>query len=240
MLNELLADDVTRDQAAAGARARRARRHRLRPHAPPADDPARAGGGMSDRRTRRPGPTCSRSSLPSRQTARRLVAQLRACEISALAFCRLLEKWARGDAEPSTPGERQAAIRRAADRVETGARGPRGAAEALPARARGRGARRPVVVRRPRRRRADRLGARADPRRRAHAAGARRAGVPRARRARACARGPDAPRRSSRRRPTARRSGPGSSTCATTCSARRSRTCASSRARNLPLRWLPV
>ena len=52
-------------------------------------------------------------------TARRLVAQLRACEISALAFCRLLERWARGDAKPSTPGERHASLRRAAERVET-------------------------------------------------------------------------------------------------------------------------
>src|SRR5205085_5999161 len=32
---------------------------------------------------------------------------------------RLLERWGRGDAEPSTPGRRQAALRRAADRVET-------------------------------------------------------------------------------------------------------------------------
>jgi len=52
-------------------------------------------------------------------TARRLIAQLRACEISALAFCRLLERWARGDAHPSTAGERQSALRRAAERVET-------------------------------------------------------------------------------------------------------------------------
>ena len=52
-------------------------------------------------------------------TAVRLVAQLRACEASALAFCRLLERWGRGDADPPTPGARQAALRRAADRVET-------------------------------------------------------------------------------------------------------------------------
>jgi len=52
-------------------------------------------------------------------TATRLISQLRACEISALAFCRLLERWARGDATPSTPGERQSALRRAAERVET-------------------------------------------------------------------------------------------------------------------------
>jgi hypothetical protein len=52
-------------------------------------------------------------------TSRRLVAQLGACEAAALAFCRLLERWARGDAAPSTPGGRQAALRHAADRVET-------------------------------------------------------------------------------------------------------------------------
>ena len=53
------------------------------------------------------------------ESARRLIAQLRACHASALAFCRLLERWARGEAEPSTPGKRQAALRRAADRAET-------------------------------------------------------------------------------------------------------------------------
>jgi hypothetical protein len=52
-------------------------------------------------------------------TARKLINQLVAVEVSSLAFCRLLEKWARGDADPSTPGRRQAALRRAADRVET-------------------------------------------------------------------------------------------------------------------------
>src|SRR5438067_11454703 len=52
-------------------------------------------------------------------TAHRLIAQFGACEASALAFCRLLERWARGDAAPSTPGARQAALRHAADRVET-------------------------------------------------------------------------------------------------------------------------
>ena len=52
-------------------------------------------------------------------TGRRLIAQLRACEAAALAFCRLLERWARGDAEPCTPGRREAALQRAAERVET-------------------------------------------------------------------------------------------------------------------------
>ena len=52
-------------------------------------------------------------------TARRLIQQLLAVQVSALAFCRLLERWARGEPDPSTPGRRQAALRRAADRVET-------------------------------------------------------------------------------------------------------------------------
>lgn len=52
-------------------------------------------------------------------SGRRLTAQLRACEVSALAFCRLLERWHRGDAKPATPGQRVAALRHAADRVET-------------------------------------------------------------------------------------------------------------------------
>ena len=53
------------------------------------------------------------------RTAQRLIAQLRACEASAIAFCRLLERWARGEAEPCTPGRREAALQRAAERVET-------------------------------------------------------------------------------------------------------------------------
>ena len=53
------------------------------------------------------------------RTVQRLVVQLAACEVAALAFCRLLERWARGEPEPSTPGKRQAAPRRAADRAET-------------------------------------------------------------------------------------------------------------------------
>ena len=53
------------------------------------------------------------------ETGRRLIQQLRACEVAALAFCRLLERWARGDAEPCSPGRREAALQRAADRAET-------------------------------------------------------------------------------------------------------------------------
>ena len=53
------------------------------------------------------------------RTGKVLIGQLAACEAAALAFCRLLERWARGDADPCTPGRRQAALRRAAERAET-------------------------------------------------------------------------------------------------------------------------
>jgi hypothetical protein len=52
-------------------------------------------------------------------TGQRLIAQLGACQAAALAFCRLLERWARGDARPTTAGGREAALRHAADRAET-------------------------------------------------------------------------------------------------------------------------
>jgi hypothetical protein len=52
-------------------------------------------------------------------TAERLIRQLIAAQVSSLAFCRLLERWNRGDAAPSTAGGRQAALRRAAERAET-------------------------------------------------------------------------------------------------------------------------
>jgi hypothetical protein len=55
----------------------------------------------------------------SAATGQRLVAQLRACHAAALSFCRLLERWSRGEADPSTPGRREAALRRAAERCET-------------------------------------------------------------------------------------------------------------------------
>ncbi len=52
-------------------------------------------------------------------TATRLIGSLAASEVAALAFCRLLDRWARGEAEPSTAGKREAALRRAAERAET-------------------------------------------------------------------------------------------------------------------------
>ena len=58
-------------------------------------------------------------SAADARTAESLIRQLNAASVASLAFCRLLERWARGDAAPSTPGGRQAALRRAADRAET-------------------------------------------------------------------------------------------------------------------------
>jgi hypothetical protein len=63
---------------------------------------------------------------PQGATAQRLVNQLRACQVSALAFCRLLERWARGEASPSTAGGREAALARAAERAETALSGLEG------------------------------------------------------------------------------------------------------------------
>jgi len=51
-------------------------------------------------------------------TAARLIKRLFALQVSALGFCRLLETWRRGEADPSTPNRRTAALRHAADRVE--------------------------------------------------------------------------------------------------------------------------
>ncbi|HET8742777.1 MAG TPA: hypothetical protein VFM41_09155 [Gaiella sp.] len=59
----------------------------------------------------------ARAASPA--TALRLVRQLRASEAAALAFCRLLERWGRGEPVPATAGSRAAALRHAADRVET-------------------------------------------------------------------------------------------------------------------------
>ena len=60
-----------------------------------------------------------RSYDVSDATATRLVRALVAAEVSALAFCRLLDRWAKGEPDPTTPGRREAALRRAAERVET-------------------------------------------------------------------------------------------------------------------------
>ena len=48
-----------------------------------------------------------------------MIVRLAALEEAALAFCRLLERWARGEAEPATAAARSAALQEAADRVES-------------------------------------------------------------------------------------------------------------------------
>src|SRR5215207_11708021 len=60
-----------------------------------------------------------RSYGVSDATASRLIRSLTASEVAALAFCRLLERWARGEPEPCTAPRREAALRRAAERAET-------------------------------------------------------------------------------------------------------------------------
>jgi hypothetical protein len=55
----------------------------------------------------------------SEGTTARLIHSLTVSEVAALSFCRLLDRWARGEPQPSTPGRRQAALRRAAERAET-------------------------------------------------------------------------------------------------------------------------
>jgi hypothetical protein len=55
----------------------------------------------------------------SERTVASLVRSLTATGASAVAFCRLLERWARGEPEPCTAPRREAALRRAAERVET-------------------------------------------------------------------------------------------------------------------------
>jgi hypothetical protein len=52
-------------------------------------------------------------------TATRLIRSLTASEVAGLAFCRLLERWAKGEPDPCTPARRDAALRRAAERAET-------------------------------------------------------------------------------------------------------------------------
>ena len=59
------------------------------------------------------------ASYADAATSARLIRQLSASEAAALAFCRLLERWARGEADPSTAGGREAALRHAAERAET-------------------------------------------------------------------------------------------------------------------------
>jgi hypothetical protein len=53
-----------------------------------------------------------------RRTAQNLIEALEALELAALGFCRLLERWARGEAEPGTVGGRRVALQEAAERVE--------------------------------------------------------------------------------------------------------------------------
>ncbi len=52
------------------------------------------------------------------RSATRLIPRLETLEAAALAFCRLLEGWARGDAAPATAAARSRALQEAAEAVE--------------------------------------------------------------------------------------------------------------------------
>jgi hypothetical protein len=52
------------------------------------------------------------------RTAGQVIAALGTLEHAALAFCRLLERWARGEADPPTAGARATALQDAAEGVE--------------------------------------------------------------------------------------------------------------------------
>ena len=98
-----------------------------------------------------------------RRTAQRLIQQLLAVEVASLAFCRLLERWARGEAEPGTPRASPGGAAAGGRSGRDGARRAGAAARAVPARAGGRSGRGPLVVRRAGPRGARRLDAGARP-----------------------------------------------------------------------------
>ena len=139
-----------RDQAPPGAHPRRHRPARLRPHAPAADDPARRGRGLSRPTARCPtGRTRSPSMRSTPNTAARLIKRLaRRCRSrrSPSAGCSSAGRAARPIRRRRAAARRRCA--HAADRVETALAGLERAARPLPARARGRRGRGPVVVRR--------------------------------------------------------------------------------------------
>ena len=93
-----------RDQADPGAPARRGRPADLRPDAAAAADPARGGRGMSVLARRPAWADVIAEHAYDAVLAQRVIGQLAAAEVSGLALCRLLERWARGEAEPCTPG----------------------------------------------------------------------------------------------------------------------------------------
>ena len=186
VVTQLSADGVTEIKLHAGAPPRRDRPVGLRQNAPATDDPPRG-----DRSLMATWPDILREYAADDVTARRLTSQLRACEAAALAFCRLLERWSRGDAAPATAGARQAALRHAADRVETALAGledplSRYLLELEPERVEGRS-----WYGGPGPRRARRVATRARPGRCARLPEPGRVRVSGARRPRAGARGPD-------------------------------------------------
>ena len=94
-----------RDQAAAGALTRRSWAADLRQNGEAPDDSPRHSGSVSTLRIDpTPGWAEALADRAAEQaTARNLIGQLVACEVAALAFCRLLERWARGRPSRAPP-----------------------------------------------------------------------------------------------------------------------------------------
>jgi hypothetical protein len=67
--------------------------------------------------TERPGWAEAIAANGGTRAARRLIPRLVTLEGAALSFCRLLERWARGDADPSTAAARTTALQEAAEAV---------------------------------------------------------------------------------------------------------------------------
>ena len=131
-----------------------------------------------------------RSYEVSDETASRLIRSLVATEVASLAFCRLLDRWAKGEPEPPTAGRREAALRRAAERVETALAGLERPLGQYLIELRGDGAEGRSWYGEPGRGGGARVGRRPAPRRRPRVAEPRRAGLPRAGRPRARPPGP--------------------------------------------------
>ena len=229
VLDELPRRRHHRDQAAPGAPARRDRPARLRPHPAPADDPAGRGRGMSTlpRRSRGWADVLLEHAGASDtgRAAGRAAARVRGRRARVLPAARAL-----GAAATPTPSHARRGGRRrcggrptARRRRSPGLERPLGA---LPARARARARRGPLLVRRARRRRAASSGTRCSTARACAVSATRVAQAYLELAVLVRALEGSRTRRGSARRPTAPRSGPASSTCARTCSAGPWTTCA--------------
>src|SRR5262249_54272539 len=100
-----------------GAPPRRDRAARVRPNATAPDDPPGRGRDVKEMTGAVGWAEAITLNAAVPRTARRLIPRLERLEAEALAFCRLLEGWARGSAVPATAAARASALQAAAERV---------------------------------------------------------------------------------------------------------------------------